>query len=242
MYLLARTKIKLVAATIILMAASAALAQNSRDTKAVTPVAVSFATEDGGTIFGDLYGKGKRAVVLVHGGRFNKESWAKQAPELVDAGFRVLAIDLRGYGKSTGPGQEDIFAAPLHLDVLAAVRYLRDNGAKSVSLLGGSLGGGASGDAVAHARPGEISRLVTLAGFWSHKRGEHINVPLLVIITREDANSEGLRLPRIQREFDKVPSKKKLVILDGNAHAQFMFDTPDSEKIMRMIIKFLKVK
>jgi dienelactone hydrolase len=124
--------------------------------------------------------------------------------------------------------------------VLAAVRYLRKNGAKTVGLLGGSLGGGAAGDAVAHAKPGEISRLATLAGFWSHKRGEHINVPLLVIMTREDSNSEGLRLPRIQKEFDKVPAKKELVILEGNAHAQFMLDTPDSEKIMKLIVKFLK--
>lgn len=204
-----------------------------------TPTLVSFATDDGGTIYADLYGSGKRAVVLVHGGRFNKGSWARQAPELVKAGFRVLAIDLRGYGKSTGPGQQDIFSAPLHLDVLAAVRYLRTNGATSVSLLGGSLGGGAAGDAVAHAKTGEISRLATLAGFWSHQRGDKINVPLLVIVTREDANSEGLRLPGIEREFAKVPAKKELVILEGSAHAQFMFDTDHSATIMKKIIKFL---
>jgi acetyl esterase/lipase len=29
--------------------------------------------------------------------------------------------------------------APLHLDVLAALRYLRKNGAKSVSVVGGSM-------------------------------------------------------------------------------------------------------
>jgi pimeloyl-ACP methyl ester carboxylesterase len=202
------------------------------------PTLVSFATEDGGTIYADLYGNGKRGVVLVHGGRFNKNSWTKQVPEFVKAGFRVLAIDLRGYGKSTGPGQQDIFSAPLHLDVLAAVRYLRKNGAKSVSLVGGSLGGGAAGDAVAHAN-GEISRLVTLAGFWSHQRGDKINVPLLVIITRDDANAEGLRLPGIEREFAKVPAKKELVILDGSAHAQFMFETEHSATIMKKIIKFL---
>lgn len=200
---------------------------------------VSFTTEDGGTIYADLYGKGKRGVVLVHGGRFNKESWAKQAPELVKAGLRVLAINLRGYGKSTGPGQQDIFSAPLHLDVLAGVRYLHANGAKTVAILGGSLGGGAGGDAVAHARPGEISRLATLAGFWSHKRGENISVPLLVIVTRDDTSGSGPRLPGIQREFDKVPAKKELVVLEGTAHAQFMLDTELAPVIMKKIIKFL---
>ena len=34
---------------------------------------VFFPTQDGGLIYADLYGKGDRAVVLAHGGRFNKE-------------------------------------------------------------------------------------------------------------------------------------------------------------------------
>jgi pimeloyl-ACP methyl ester carboxylesterase len=61
---------------------------------------VSFPTEDGGIVFADLYGTSDKAVVLAHGGQFNKESWAKQADTLVGAGFQVLAIDFRGYGKS----------------------------------------------------------------------------------------------------------------------------------------------
>ena len=69
---------------------------------------VSFSTGDGGVIYADLYGQGERAVVLAHGGRFNKESWAKQARILASAGFRVLAIDFRGYGQSRGPGDADL--------------------------------------------------------------------------------------------------------------------------------------
>ena len=44
---------------------------------------ISFPTQDGGRIYADLYGKGNRAVVLAHGGRFNKESWRDQAGALV---------------------------------------------------------------------------------------------------------------------------------------------------------------
>ncbi len=40
---------------------------------------VSFPTQDGGLVYADVYGKGDRGVVLAHGGRFNKESWEKQA-------------------------------------------------------------------------------------------------------------------------------------------------------------------
>ena len=38
---------------------------------------VSFPTEDGGVVYADVYGEGDRAVVLAHGGQFNKESWEK---------------------------------------------------------------------------------------------------------------------------------------------------------------------
>src|SRR5262249_29768481 len=105
---------------------------------------VSFATEDGGVVYADLYGNGERGVVLAHGGQFTKESWQPQAESLVKAGFRVLAFDFRGFGKSHGPGDKDMYTAPFQLDVLAAVRYLPKNGTKNVSGMGGSLGGGAA--------------------------------------------------------------------------------------------------
>src|SRR5580692_7133958 len=54
---------------------------------------VSFAADDGGQVCANLYGQGSDAVVLAHGGRFNKESWRDQALSLTSVGFRVLAID-----------------------------------------------------------------------------------------------------------------------------------------------------
>src|SRR5260370_4800498 len=106
---------------------------------ATAPKTISLPTEDGGVIFADVYGTGDRGVVLAHGGPFNKESWAKQAQTLAAAGFQVLALDFRGYGKSRGPGQSDPLSAPLHLDVLAAVRYLPETRAQSVSVVRRSI-------------------------------------------------------------------------------------------------------
>jgi pimeloyl-ACP methyl ester carboxylesterase len=110
----------------------------------------------------DLYGHGNKGVVLAHGGRFNKESWRDQASFLASAGFQILAIDFRGFGCSKGPGQEDFDTAPFDKDVLSAVRYLKARGAKKVSVVGGSFGGSAAGDASIKSARGEIDRIVFL--------------------------------------------------------------------------------
>jgi pimeloyl-ACP methyl ester carboxylesterase len=72
------------------------------------PSHIAFPTEDGARIHADLYGRGTRGVILAHGGRFDKGGWARQARQLEEAGYRVLALDFRGYGESTGPGQDPL--------------------------------------------------------------------------------------------------------------------------------------
>jgi pimeloyl-ACP methyl ester carboxylesterase len=199
---------------------------------------VSFPTEDGGIVYADIYGKGERGLVLAHGGRFNKESWEKQARTLASAGLRVLALDFRGYGKSRGPGDSAPMSAPLHLDVLAAVRYLRKTGAKTVSAVGGSMGGGAAGDASIASQPGEIDRVVFL-GAYPNGPAEKLKCASLFIVARDDASADGPRLPRIQEQYQKAPEPKTLIILDGSAHAQFLFQTDQAERVMREILYFL---
>jgi pimeloyl-ACP methyl ester carboxylesterase len=79
-----------------------------------------------------------RPVVLIHGWPLSGRSWEPQRAPLVDAGFRVVTYDRRGFGWSSQPwdGYDyDTFAADLaalleHLD-------LRD-----VTLVGFSMGGG----------------------------------------------------------------------------------------------------
>jgi len=199
---------------------------------------ISFATQDGGLIYADIYGKGGRGVVLAHGGRFHKESWEKQARVLAANGFRVLAFDFRGFGQSRGPGQSDLYSAPVQLDVLAAVRYLKNSGAKTVSVVGGSFGGGAAADAAIQANPGEIDRVVLLAAE-PGAQPEKLKGRKLEIIARDDASGDGPRLPGIQAAWKKVPEPKELIILEGSAHAQFLFQTDQGERVMREILRFL---
>jgi len=199
---------------------------------------VSFPTEDGALISADLYGKGNRGLVLAHGGRFTKESWKPQAEQLAKAGFYVLAFDFRGFGQSHGPGDSDMFTAPMHLDVLAAVRYLRKNGAKAVAVMGGSFGATAAADASIASQPGEINRLILLAAE-GNGPAEKIKVPLLEIVARDDASDDGPRLPRIRAWFEKSPQPKELIVLDGSAHAQFLIQTDQADRIMKEVVRFL---
>lgn len=198
---------------------------------------VSFPTADGGTVYANIFGNAARAVVLAHGGRFNKESWTPQAKTLVTSGFRVMAIDFRGYGKSTGPGQANALSAPLDQDVLAAVRYLHQAGAKTVSVVGASMGGSAAAQASIESEPGEIDRLVMLAAYTDHP--EKLKGRTLFIVARGDANAAGLRLPKIQANYDHAPEPKKLVVLNGSAHAQFLFSTTEAASLMSAILSFL---
>lgn len=209
-------------------------------TSATAQTTISFPSSDGGVVFADLYGSGDRAVVLAHGGQFNKESWAPQAKELQAAGFEVLAIDLRGYGQSHGPGDKDPMDAPLYLDVLAGVRYLHGHGAKSVSVVGGSMGGWAAGNASIESKPGEIDRVVML-GAAPSEPAEKLKSPSLFIVARDDSDgSHELRLPGIQKQYEKAPQPKQLIVLDGSAHAQYLFQTDQGDRVMRAILRFLK--
>jgi pimeloyl-ACP methyl ester carboxylesterase len=209
-------------------------------TSASAQQSISFPSEDGGRVCAGLYGEGVRAIVLAHGGRFSKESWRVQANALVSAGFLVLTIDFRGFGCSTGPGQADFDSAPFWKDVLAAVHYLKAHGAKAVSVVGGSFGGSAAGDASINSAPGEIDRIVFL-GAAPNLPAEKLKSRALFIVARDDANGAGLRLPDIRARYEKAPGPKELIVLDGSAHAQFLFQTDQGARVMREILRFLSM-
>lgn len=202
---------------------------------------VSIPAPDGGTVQADAYGTGDRGVVLAHGGRFDRSSWERPGRALAEAGFRVLAIDFRAAVQSRA-GQEPgclYDESCLAVDVLAAVRYLRRAGAKTVSVVGASLGGGAAAHATVTAGEGEIDRVVLLAHMLI-AAPQRMKGRKLFIVSRGDVGSgDRPRLPGIRDQYDKAPGPKELVILEGSAHAQFIFETPEGERLMREILRFL---
>ena len=189
---------------------------------------VNFKTSDGGRIHANLYGDGPHGVVLAHGAVFNKESWHAQAEHLADAGLRVLAIDFRGYGDSK-PGSQ---ARALHLDILGAIAYLKAAGCERVSVVGGSMGGGAAAQAAVKAEPGSIDRLILLAHSPIDNPGA-MHGKKLFIATKGD--NIAARRP----QFEQASKPKKWIVLEGSAHAQHIFKTAQADELMQHILDWL---
>lgn len=77
-------------------------------------------------------------VALVHGGVIHSgPAWAKSLGPLVDAGYRVIAVDRRGHGRSP-KGDADRVPVHLHADDLRLTLELRD--VPGVHLVGVSYG------------------------------------------------------------------------------------------------------
>ena len=103
---------------------------------AAEPDAVTLKAADGVSLAAHLYRGGPHAIVLAHGGVFDKESWSGLAASLLDADLTALAFDFRGYGG----GEPEYGLRGKRKDVLAAIEYLNQQGYEQISVVGGSMG------------------------------------------------------------------------------------------------------
>lgn len=187
----------------------------------------------------DLYGHGSRAVILAHGGRFDEKSWKDQAQVLARSGYLVLALRFRGDGPNPDGSPGSFGSTPENADdVLAGISYLRSRKVKEISAIGASFGGDAVGEADARSERGSLARIVLLASAGGD-HPEKLSGRKLFIVAREDSSGSGPRLPEIQDHFARAPEPKKLVILDGSAHAQFLFGTDQGPRLLHEILSFL---
>ena len=122
---------------------------------------VSVGKENSGDI--DLYyedhGSGK-PIVLIHGYPLSGASWEKQVPVLLDAGYRVITYDRRGFGKSSQPAtgyNYNTFAEDLHN--LVTQLKLHD-----FTLVGFSMGGGEVARYIGKYGSKGVSKAVIISG------------------------------------------------------------------------------
>jgi pimeloyl-ACP methyl ester carboxylesterase len=107
----------------------------------------------------EVHGEGA-PVVLLHGFPDSGRLWRYQVPALVDAGFRTVVPDLRGYGRSGQPEAVEAYAIPhLASDVVAILDDLSIDRAHVV----GHDWGAALAWALGSLLPDRVDHLVALS-------------------------------------------------------------------------------
>ena len=94
-------------------------------------------TQDNTRLYFKDWGTG-RPVILLHGWPLSSDSWDDQAVAIAEAGYRAIAYDRRGFGRSSQPWTG--YDYNTLTDDLAAV--IEQTGAQDAVLVGFSMGGG----------------------------------------------------------------------------------------------------
>jgi peroxiredoxin len=144
-------------------------------------------------------------VVLIHGYPLDGQSWEKQTAALVQAGYRVITYDRRGFGRSskTMTGYDyDTFAADL--DVVLTQLDLRD-----VVLVGFSMGSG------------EVARYLGTYGSGRVAKAAFLGA-IQPFLLQTDDNSTGVP----QEVFDGIASRPKATGTPGSTTSSPTSSTP----------------
>ncbi len=85
---------------------------------------------EGHRISYNVYGEGKRLLVLVHGLLMNRHMFDRLAPELAEQGNRVVTVDMLGHGRSDRPQDLRLYSMPLFArQVVALLDHLEEESA-----------------------------------------------------------------------------------------------------------------
>jgi non-heme chloroperoxidase len=145
-------------------------------------------TGDGTSLFYRDWGSGK-PVVFVASWVMPSESWSYQMAALVEQGFRCVAYDRRGHGRSSDPGRGYDFDTLA--DDLAAVLDTLD--LRDVTLVGFSMGGAEIVRYVTRHGTARVGRLVSIA-------------PTTPLVMRRPDNPQGFDeavLEELHRAFEQ---------------------------------------
>jgi len=94
-------------------------------------------TNDNTKLYVKDWGQGQ-PVILLHGWPLSADSWDEQAMAIAEAGFRAIAYDRRGFGRSSQPWQGYDYDT-LSDDLAAVIEYAN---AENAIIIGFSMGGG----------------------------------------------------------------------------------------------------
>jgi non-heme chloroperoxidase len=179
----------------------------------------SITTQDGVTLFYKDWGpKSAQPIVFHHGWPPSADDWDNQMLFFVGKGFRVIAHDRRGHGRSSqvSDGHNmDQYAA----DVAAIVDHLDLRDAVHV---GHSTGGGEATRYVARYGKGRVAKLILIAA-----------VPPLMLKTL--ANPNGLPIEAFDGLRRELAADRSQFYLDFASGPFYCYNRPDSKPSQAVI-------
>jgi pimeloyl-ACP methyl ester carboxylesterase len=184
-------------------------------------------TADGVRLYMVEAGSGKTTVVLAHGGSGDIcDTPLRFATELVAAGYRVIALDFRGAGRSDSSSAHRL---AFGRDFAAAVDHARATGAERVFLVGHSRGGAAIVQNTSSVRvEGRISvsgmRLWRGYGINHPREVARIRAPFLYVGARNDRRSPLKEVLRIFRRIGAAD--KRTAFYPGSQHGWQLVEWP----------------
>jgi pimeloyl-ACP methyl ester carboxylesterase len=194
---------------------------------AVKATVLRLPAADGTQLDGVLVGGGPAGVVLLHQHPADLCGFWPYAVYLSKRGLQALAIDLRCYGRSACPQDDDARSRVVD-DVAGAVAALRAHGAKRVALVGASLGASTALLAGAALRPpvaavvslstGKFDLATILGGSTpldTYTAAKRLTVPVLFAVARDDPN---VPVELVKVLYRAAPARdKQLAILGGSS-------------------------
>ncbi|MEH0420926.1 alpha/beta fold hydrolase [Streptomyces sp. B21-083] len=169
----------------------------------------TFTTSDGTEIFFKDWGTGQ-PVVFSHGWPLNADTWDGQSRLVAEHGFRAIAHDRRGHGRSAQPWQGN------HMDQYAddLAELIESLDLDNVILVGHSTGGGEVTRYIGRHGTARVAKVVLLGA-----------VPPLMLKT--DANPEGTPLEAFDGIRAGVEADRSQFYWDLS-EAFFGFNRPDA--------------
>ncbi len=146
-----------------------------------------FITTSYGKVFAKIAGNANQPVVLgIHGWsqRNGWHTWEPMMAPLADAGYRVVCVDMPGWGQSTKTVREMMVGETAVLVALSILDKL--NVDKAAAIMGKSWGGGVALE-LALTYPGRVGKLIlTAPAFQQFSLLSHIEQPVLLAWAADD--------------------------------------------------------
>lgn len=200
------------------------------------PQIVEISAEDGLLLVGEYYaaGAGRPAVLLLHQLYTTRRSWKPLIVPLLDAGFNVLAVDLRGYGATQGR----IDWQKAVEDVVTWAAWLRSAAETAdVAVIGSSMGSNLALVGCAHDPRCRTAIAISPGlNYYGVRTGPALaeglreRSALLIYSARDRYSAVG-----VPQMAELATGEIHIQRYDGNVHGMDLFQTQGKDLIPRII-------